>query len=210
VSTEIEPSQAEQDLKALEAFLVGNEDLDRLEALLDRFNIFEAIGMVSRELNHSQFLSYLLDPRKNHGLGNLFIKRLLQNVLSIADEGEDRALMPISAIELELWDLERMTVQREWHRVDILLRDVEHRLVVLIENKIKSGEHSDQLQRYLDVVEEHHAGWRIVPLFLTPDGTPPSQWPLSSPPLTASFTRRCIAGYRWRLWDYGRCMMRSP
>jgi hypothetical protein len=170
----MEASQAEQDLKTLEAFLVGNEDLDRLEALLDRFNIFEAIGMVSRELNHSQFLAYLLDPSNNHGLGDLFVKRLLQNILSIADEGEGRVLMPISAIELELWDLERMTVEREWHHVDILLRDVEHRLVVVIENKIKSGEHSDQLQRYLDIVEAHHAGWRIVPLFLTPDGSLPS------------------------------------
>ena len=170
----MEASQAEQDLKTLEAFLVANEDLDRLEALLDRFNIFEAIGMVSRELNHSQFLAYLLDPRNNHEFGDLFVKRLLQNVLSIADEGERRVLMPISAIELELWNLERMTVEREWHHVDILLRDVEHRLVVVIENKIKSGEHSDQLQRYLDIVEAHYAGWRVVPLFLTPDGTLPS------------------------------------
>jgi hypothetical protein len=76
----IEASRVEQDLKALENFLVGNEGLDRLEALLDRFNIFEAIGMVYRELNHSQFLAYLLDPRGNHGLGDLFVKRFLQKV----------------------------------------------------------------------------------------------------------------------------------
>jgi hypothetical protein len=30
--------------KALEGFLVGNEDLERLEALLDHFNIFEDTG----------------------------------------------------------------------------------------------------------------------------------------------------------------------
>ena len=41
---EVEPSQAEADLKALEGFLVGNQDLERLYALLDRFNIFEAPG----------------------------------------------------------------------------------------------------------------------------------------------------------------------
>ena len=64
MNSEIEPSRVEQDLKALETFLVGNGDLDRLETLLDRFNIFEAIGMVSRELNHSHFLAYLLDPSK--------------------------------------------------------------------------------------------------------------------------------------------------
>jgi hypothetical protein len=32
------------DGKALEGFLVGNQDLERLEALLDHFNIFEATG----------------------------------------------------------------------------------------------------------------------------------------------------------------------
>ncbi len=177
MSGEVEASQAELDLKALESFLVGNQDLDRLEALLDRFNIFEAIGMVNQELRHSQFLAYLLNPGKNHGLDDLFAKRLLQNVLSIADGSEGRPLMPISAIELELWDLKRMTVDAfpgEWHHVDILLRDAEHRLAVVIENKIKSPEQPGQLQRYLDIVTEHHPGWRIVPLFLTPDGTPPS------------------------------------
>jgi hypothetical protein len=39
-----------QDLKALETFLVGNKDLDRLATLLDRFNILEALGVVRQEL----------------------------------------------------------------------------------------------------------------------------------------------------------------
>src|SRR3712207_3798178 len=59
--------RTEQDRKALEDFVVGNEDLERLEALLDRFNIFEAIGVVRQELRHSDFLAYLFDPRGNHG-----------------------------------------------------------------------------------------------------------------------------------------------
>jgi hypothetical protein len=41
---QVETSQAEADLTALEGFLVGNQDLERLEALLDHFNIFEATG----------------------------------------------------------------------------------------------------------------------------------------------------------------------
>jgi hypothetical protein len=41
---EVEPSQAELDLTALEGFLAANQDLERLDALLDRFNIFEATG----------------------------------------------------------------------------------------------------------------------------------------------------------------------
>ena len=44
MSDEVEASQAEPDLTALEDFLVGNQDLERLEALLDHFNILEATG----------------------------------------------------------------------------------------------------------------------------------------------------------------------
>jgi hypothetical protein len=41
---EVETSQAEVNSNALEGFLVGNQDLERLDALLDYFNIFEATG----------------------------------------------------------------------------------------------------------------------------------------------------------------------
>jgi hypothetical protein len=44
MSGDVETSQADLDLKALEGFLVGNQDLGRLDALLHHFNIFEATG----------------------------------------------------------------------------------------------------------------------------------------------------------------------
>ncbi len=82
----MEGSQADLNLKALEDFLVGNRDLERPEALLDRFNILEALGVVRQELRHSDFLAYLMDPRDNHGLGDTFVKRLLQRVLMAAGD----------------------------------------------------------------------------------------------------------------------------
>jgi PD-(D/E)XK nuclease superfamily protein len=53
-----------------------------IEVLLDRFNIFEAIGFVGQELMHSRFLAFLLDPSKSHGLGDLLLKRLLRETLA--------------------------------------------------------------------------------------------------------------------------------
>ena len=44
MSGEVETSQAEPNLTAPEGFLVGNQDLERLDALLDHFNILEATG----------------------------------------------------------------------------------------------------------------------------------------------------------------------
>jgi hypothetical protein len=67
-----------------------------------------------------------------------------------------------------------MTVQREWQHIDILLLNEEQKLAVIIENKVDSAEHSDQLRRYYEVVSQHHPGWRIVGLYLTPSGETPS------------------------------------
>jgi hypothetical protein len=149
MSGEIDTSQVELNLKALEDFLVGNEDLERLEALLDRFNIFEAIGVVRQELRHSDFLAYLLDPRGNHGLGDAFLKRFLQRVLITTED----ISVGVTPIELELQDMTRTEVRKEWKHIDILLLDGEYKLAIIIENKIESGERPGQLQRYLEVVE---------------------------------------------------------
>lgn len=158
------------DRHALEALVIDNSDLERLEALLEQFNIFEALGMVRQELRHSEFLAFLCNPVAPHGLGDLVVKQLLQRVL-IA--GRARAL-PISLFDLDVWDFEHLRVRREWQNIDIVLLDERHRLVVIIENKIDSGEHSGQLQRYWEIAHTHYPGWRIVGLYLTPAGDLPS------------------------------------
>jgi hypothetical protein len=84
MSGEVGTSQADLDLRALEDFLIANRDLERLEAMLDRFNILEALGVVRQELRHSDFLAFLMDPEGNHGLGDAFLKRLLQRALIAA------------------------------------------------------------------------------------------------------------------------------
>lgn len=166
----LDSAVGDQDRQALEALVVDNPDLARLEALLDRFNILEALGVVRRELSHSHFLAYLLDPQQPHGLGDTFATRLLQSVLS-EHRGEK---LPVTPLDLDLWDLGEITVQREWRNIDILLVDEVHHLIVLIENKIDTTEHSDQLRRYYASVQERYSGWRVLALYLTPTGEAPS------------------------------------
>ena len=165
-----EVEQAEQDLKALETFVVNNPDLERLEALLDRFNIFEAIGVVRQELRHSDFLAFLLDPQENHGLGDAFVKRLLQQALMSTPD----VSAPVTPVDLSLWDLGRMEVRREWRYIDIFLLDEQNQLAVIIENKVGTGEHSGQLQRYYEAVQQHYSGYKTIGLYLTPAGDEPS------------------------------------
>jgi hypothetical protein len=160
-----EQNKANKILKLLDNFVLANEELDQLEQLLDRFNIFDALGCVRQERRHSDFLRFLLDPDGNHGLGDLFLKRFLQKAVAGPYGHSSR----IAAAELEAMDLRNTQVLREWNDIDIFLRNDESRLAVIIENKIDSTEHSDQLNRYFDCVERECARWTIIGLYLTPD-----------------------------------------
>mgnify|MGYP001362130547 CR=1 FL=1 len=151
----------------LEAFVVNNPDLERLEALLAEFNIFEAVGAVRQELRHSDFLAFLLDPTGNHRLGDAFLKRLLKHVLAGVSD------TPVNAVEIDAADLDSAVVQREWQNIDILISDPVNRLVCAIENKIGSAEHSDQLHRYRETVYRHFPATRAIFIFLTPEGDLP-------------------------------------
>jgi hypothetical protein len=162
-------AKGKSDRERLEDLVVGNPDLERLEALLARFNIFEAIGVVRQEVRHSDFLTFLLDPRGSHGLRDVFAKRLLQKALALRETS-----LPISPINLDLWDLSQARVLREEHRIDVLLLDDLHHLAVIIENKIGSGEHGGQLRRYREAVLKDYPDWNLICLYLTPEGDEPS------------------------------------
>ncbi len=172
--------------KALESFLLDNPDLERLESLLDQFNIFEAIGVIRQEMRHSDFLAFLLTPDQNHGLGDAFARRLLQRAVLSADDPS----LPISAIELDVWNLGQLRVLREWHNIDLLLVDDLNRLAVVIENKISTGEHSNQLARYWKDVTEHYPQHSTLGIYLTPDGSPPTH--LSYIPVSYSLVSEVI------------------
>jgi hypothetical protein len=152
----------------LEDFVVNNPDLEQLEALLAEFNIFEAIGVVWQELRHSDFLAFLLNPAENHGLGDIFLKKFLMRLLIEAQDS------PLSAIEIDVVNLQGAEVQREWRNIDILIQDPVNRLVCAIENKVDTTEHSDQLRRYREIVGREFAGQRSIFIYLTPEGDEPS------------------------------------
>jgi PD-(D/E)XK nuclease superfamily len=155
--------------RVLEELVVDNQDLETLEDLLEPFNLFEAIGAVSQELRHSDFLAFMLDPGQSHGLGELFTTRFLQQVLLTPGASSE-----VSPIDIDVWDLSAAEVRREWQNIDILLLSHEHRLAVIVENKINSSEHGDQLERYWRTVEEQFTGWKIVGCFLTLSKEEPS------------------------------------
>lgn len=151
-----------EDEKALREFLLDIGCLDKLSKWTNRFNLFDVLKITRTEIRHSNVLAWLLDPHENHGLGSTVLQGFVRFAASSFD---DKDLFG----EL-LMDLSSFTVQREWKKIDIFALSDESRYVIAIENKIDSGEHSDQLNRYRSIIEKAYPGWKIRYIFLSPQG----------------------------------------
>lgn len=161
------------DYNLLEALVINNSDLSLLESKLSSFNIFEAVGMTRQEIRHSYFLSFLLNPSESHYFGDLFLKKfLISSLLSFENP-------PFSVISIDVANLEDAEVKREYKNIDILVYSSSEKLVVAIENKIDSSEHSNQLNRYREIVESDFHEYRKLLIYLTKEGnlaSDPTNW----------------------------------
>ncbi|ALO34614.1 hypothetical protein CMT41_07700 [Colwellia sp. MT41] len=148
--------------------LLFSAELEELEDSLNGFNIFEAIGAVNSELRHSNFLGFLLDPSQNHGLMSKCLSNFLYHFFNEFDVNNAPSL-----IDVGCYDYSDFSVEREWRNIDILIVSERYRFVLAIENKIWSGEHSDQLTRYQKIIEEQYPSYKRYYALLTPSGLPP-------------------------------------
>ncbi|MCH7527577.1 MAG: PD-(D/E)XK nuclease family protein, partial [Planctomycetes bacterium] len=137
-----------------------------------RFNIFRALRIEKAEIRHSNVLAWLMDPVGTHGLGSIVLRRMLSSILLDAPE----PVIGISPARVELMELSDVEVRREWRHIDLLVicHDDSNRFVLLIENKLLSGEHSGQLERYVDIVKQEFPDYPRIPVYLTLVGDDPS------------------------------------
>ncbi len=150
--------------------LVLDRDFERMEGLLAEFNLFDVLGIARRESQHSAFLAWLLNPRGSHGLRDYFLRHFLSQA---ADEAHKRGINAPTRLDVDGWSLSNVNVETERHGIDVLVIGESDEFVCLVENKIGSSEHSDQLTRYLYVAEHEYKGLTPLPVFLTPEGTDP-------------------------------------
>ena len=149
------------------AALLDDPDFIALSEAESRFNIFDALGTRRQELRHSDFLGYLLDPQRPHGLDDRFLRAFL---LHATDDYEGGGFY--NRIELRLNDFTNVAVYREQKNVDVLLLGDD--LCVVIENKIGASESDGQLQKYREYAESELSRPHMLYLFLTPNGDAPT------------------------------------
>jgi len=137
-------------LNSLYDTLIKDDDFGKLELGLNEPNIFQILRISKKEIRHSNFLCWLLDPNSNHGLGNIVLRSFLKE------------------LDIEKINLDNVEIRREWKFIDLLI--ILDDLVVCIENKIFSDEHSNQLKRYKNIIEEEFTNKKRIFVYLTPFG----------------------------------------
>ena len=174
----IAAERAEQ-MRGLDRFQI-DESLKRLQNLAekqrDEFDALDFIGRLrlgrGRDLwgweeFHSSVLAWLLDPKQSHRLGDRFLKSFLLR----------SGVRPTGSSA----DWSATEVIREWEKVvdgklgylDILIVNEGERVLCAIENKVFSGEHSEQLTRYRKALEVAYPTFTKYHVFLTREGTYP-------------------------------------
>ncbi len=164
-------SDESDDIRALTEFIQDNQELEKLETILDDFNVFVALGVVDNEVRHSTFLSWLLNPAESHGLGDYFLSMFLKQV---ALKATSMGIPSPSVFDIEGWHFDDAEVLREWRNIDVLIRCGNPSLVWAVENKVWSEEHDSQLQRYADTVNQEYPGYEKLFVYLTVEGEHPS------------------------------------
>lgn len=182
---------------------VSQLDLNNLD---DKINFFTITKMLKLETKHSAFLAWLLDSDNEHKLGNAVVKKLFEkfyefnnkqifnydglivadNTLTASDvNGLQVNINSYSAMQesdlLKLADGEQVEVETEVltmrkKYIDILIKIPLTNTIVVIENKIGSTVHDDQLKEYQYEIfnNQQYANFKnIILLYLTPNGDDP-------------------------------------
>ncbi len=173
-------------------FLRLIDDIKNLEnkfSLDNRFNIFEAINMVTQEIRHSRFLAFLLDPSGVHGLGDRFLRAILTAAVTSHREP------PLTRLSVAISDLTDATVYCERDHFDVTIQIPSLQVLFVIENKINATESDDQLIEYRKKAEKKYSELKFFGCFLTKIGYQgeDSQWGVMGYRTIASELKKIVA-----------------
>lgn len=154
-------------------FISKNDDLEKLKSKLNMFNPFKILNIKDKEHRHSDMLAWLFNPNENHNFDDKILKRYLIKTI-LKPENAEVTNHPLNSYALQKMLLIDCKVYREKDYIDLLIISEYNQLAVIIENKIGTNEHSEQLTRYLNIVRNKYNSYTIIPIYLTIDGNDPS------------------------------------
>ena len=164
----MEVKEEQLDMYGQIAGLYKSKEYMAITAYYDQKNIFEILGVPRREDVHSNFLAWLLNPNESHGYGTFPLQQFLRLIALAAKTYPCNKEIPVADIDAQFLDklllgtktVASVDIKREkWtssnsqgkkkkeKRMDLVLEvrfdGNDKTLPVIIENKVKSDEHSD-------------------------------------------------------------------
>ena len=153
--------------------LYNSPEYISLSSYYGRRSCMDILGIARREDAHSNFLAWLLNPRENHGLQSYAVQKLLHLLVMAKNEYscnhsapfeknfQDMLLVEDFKIKDVLVNREFMPSDKKDSRMDILLEitfyEDSRAYPIILENKVKSGEHGSQSDRYYDWGQKKYA-----------------------------------------------------
>ncbi|MBA4745250.1 MAG: PD-(D/E)XK nuclease family protein [Muricauda sp.] len=134
---------------------------DMITPYLNGFNVFNVLGIQYREIRHSNFIGWLLNPNGSHGFGSSILKELLGhlNKMGLIIDSYH------SDFSHQAWA--KTEVIRECEEdIDLFFINEELGFTIVIENKIYSDFSKHQLDKYYKHVITHY-GHIKSKIFLT-------------------------------------------
>lgn len=173
-----------KELEVLEKFIC-DEDLKTLEKKFNKFNIFDCLKLTRTEIRHSNFLAWLLDPNETHGLNDYFLKEFLKEILinkkseiekingknlTLKKYESDESIIEKytipSLFDIDYWDMQNTEILREHENIDLLVVDDTNKFVFVIENKVDTCQHDNQLTKYRTYVDEQYSNSEYKKLYV--------------------------------------------
>ena len=176
----IQIEKAERALHALDRRL---KDIESKQS--NEINLFDAVGMRTQEIRHSSFLSWLLDPTKPHGLNSYFLENFIEELIQsqvpeITEDNYKSNKSILSEINInnpsdvsdfihakDLSVVTEKVIHNKENRIDIFIESPSTKTLLVIENKIFTTTHDNQLHRYIDELAGR-SDWKKIFVYLTP------------------------------------------
>ena len=151
--------------KDFKDYMESNDSFNHLRSYYNSYDIADVYGVKNMEIKHSNFLSWLFNLNKK--IDNKVIDYPpIRGLLKIIQNNNFYKFL--NNINLDEVDISNVNVLRECHNIDLLitLKINNENYVIVIENKIDSLIHGNQLEKYSIFANTHLKDYKKILLFL--------------------------------------------
>ena len=141
--------------------LILDDDFSHLQSLTNKeINLMDILRVSHKELQHSNFLAWLMSPNESHNLGDFTFKEFIKIYFKengFESLGVDTGLSVFDYIKFDFDDL---VIKREYKNIDLIFLSKKNKFCMVVENKIYSTEGRGQLKKYRDFAEKEFSDYK--------------------------------------------------